>query len=126
MNNFVSCFVIIYWVINLDLVLVVMGKKSVYAVFRGRKTGVFNSWPECHEQVDGFKGASYQKFHTVDEAYEAIRAVHREELSTHTSGTTKVLCTEPVQNKTVSADIFFHFLFIFVAFVIGVTVGKTL
>ena len=39
----------------MDLVFVVMAKKPVYAVFRGRKTGVFNSWPDCHEQVDGFK-----------------------------------------------------------------------
>ncbi|KAK3222303.1 hypothetical protein Dsin_009328 [Dipteronia sinensis] len=66
-----------------------MAKKSVYTVFKGRKTGVFNSWPDCHEQVDGFKGASYQKFNTVDEAYEAIRAVQRERLSNHTSGTTE-------------------------------------
>ena len=101
-----------------------MAKKSVYAVFRGRKTGVFNSWPECHEQVDGFQGASYQKFKTVDEAYEAVRAVQREKLSNDTSGSTEVLCTEPVQTKTVTADIFFQLLIIIVVFVIGVTVGK--
>ena len=103
-----------------------MAKKPVYAVFRGRKTGVFNSWPDCHEQVDGFKGASYQKFKTVDEAYEAVRAVQREKLSNHTSGSTEVLCTEPVQTKTVTADIFFQLLIIIVVFVIGVTVGKIL
>ena len=62
-----------------------MAKKSVYTVFEGKKTGVFNSWPDCHEQVDGFKGASYQIFNMVDEAYEAIRAVQREKLSNHSS-----------------------------------------
>ncbi|KAK3198331.1 hypothetical protein Dsin_021746 [Dipteronia sinensis] len=66
-----------------------MAKKSVYVVFKGRKAGVFNSWPNCHEQVNGFKGASYKKFNTVDEAYEAIRAVQLEKLSNHTSGTTE-------------------------------------
>ena len=30
-----------------------MGKKSVYVVFKGRRTSVFNSWPECHDQIDG-------------------------------------------------------------------------
>lgn len=102
-------------------VLYDMAKKSVYAVFKGRKTGVFNSWPDCHEQVDGFKGASYQRFNTVDEAYEAIRAVQREKLSNHSSGTTedKVLYTEPVQSKTVMLVILYV-----VVFVIGVTVGK--
>ncbi|KAK3204324.1 hypothetical protein Dsin_018370 [Dipteronia sinensis] len=84
-----------------------MAKKSVYAVFKCRKTGVFNSWPDCHEQVDGFKGASYQKFNTVDEAYEAIRVVQREKLSNHTSGTTEdkassvcTLFTDGVQRLT--------------------------
>ncbi|KAK3212655.1 hypothetical protein Dsin_017361 [Dipteronia sinensis] len=87
------------------------------------KTGVFNSWPDFHEQVDGFKGASYQKFNTVDEAYQAICAVQREKLSNHTSGTIedKVLCTEPVQTKTVMLVIYIIFVF-----VIGVTVGKCL
>ena len=34
-------------------VLFEMRKKSVYVVFKGRRTGVFNSWPECHDQIDG-------------------------------------------------------------------------
>ncbi|KAK3183210.1 hypothetical protein Dsin_030496 [Dipteronia sinensis] len=56
----------------LSNVLYEMGKKSVYVVFKGRKTGVFNSWPDCHEHVDGFPGASYQKFNSTDEAYKMI------------------------------------------------------
>ncbi|KAK2663472.1 hypothetical protein Ddye_002046 [Dipteronia dyeriana] len=51
-----------------------MGKKSVYAVYRGRKTGTFNSWPECQEQVEGFSGAFFQKFSIVDETCEAIQS----------------------------------------------------
>lgn len=39
-----------------------------YAVKIGRKTGVFNSWAECKEQVDGFPGAVYKSFPTVAEA----------------------------------------------------------
>ncbi|KAK2645969.1 hypothetical protein Ddye_021164 [Dipteronia dyeriana] len=66
-----------------------MAKKSVYFVFKGRKTGVFNSWPKCHEQVDGFTGAAYQKFNTVNKAYEAIRsrAIKSENHSIDISGT---------------------------------------
>ncbi|KAK3193816.1 hypothetical protein Dsin_025126 [Dipteronia sinensis] len=56
----------------LSSVLYEMRKKSVYVIFKGRRTSVFNSSPECHEHVDGFPGASYQKFNSTDEAYKAI------------------------------------------------------
>ena len=101
-------------------VLFEMAKKSVYVVFKGRKTGVFNSWPECHDQIDGFKGASYQKFSTVDEAYQALRSrdVQRE-LCIHTPATTEY--NEPVQTQRN----FLPFpLYLIVVFVIGITVGK--
>ncbi|KAK2653032.1 hypothetical protein Ddye_012888 [Dipteronia dyeriana] len=34
--------------------------------------GMYYSWVECHAQVDGFLGASYQKFNLPDETYKAI------------------------------------------------------
>lgn len=40
-----------------------------YAVKKGRKTGVFNSWAECKEQIDGFSGAVYKSFPTAAEAF---------------------------------------------------------
>lgn len=36
--------------------------KKVYAVKRGRQTGLFKSWPECQAQVAGFAGAVYKGF----------------------------------------------------------------
>ncbi|VUC30095.1 unnamed protein product [Clonostachys rosea] len=42
--------------------------KGFYAVVRGRKTGVFTSWAEAHEQINGFSGNCHQKFHTEEEA----------------------------------------------------------
>ncbi len=44
-----------------------MGKK-IYAVRRGRKTGLFATWAECQEQVTGFSGAEYKSFPTREEA----------------------------------------------------------
>ena len=44
-----------------------MAKKKYYAVKKGRKTGVFESWGECEEQVKGFPGAEYQSFSTKKE-----------------------------------------------------------
>lgn len=43
-------------------------KKKFYAVRIGRNIGVFNTWDECKEQVNGFYGAKYKSFSTLAEA----------------------------------------------------------
>lgn len=44
-----------------------------YAVRDGRKTGIFLTWEECKAQIDGYSGASYKSFKTVDEAKDFLR-----------------------------------------------------
>jgi ribonuclease HI len=39
-----------------------------YAVARGRKTGIFTSWPDAQCQVNGFAGARFKSFQTKQEA----------------------------------------------------------
>ena len=46
-----------------------MAKKKIYAVRKGHKTGLFYTWDECKKQVNGFSGAEYKSFQTLDEAY---------------------------------------------------------
>lgn len=41
-----------------------------YAVKAGKKTGIYETWDECREQVDGYSGHAYKSFKTLDEAYE--------------------------------------------------------
>ena len=36
--------------------------KKVYAVRKGRTTGIFMTWDDCKAQVDGFTGAEYKSF----------------------------------------------------------------
>ena len=45
-----------------------MGKQKFYAVKQGRKSGIYNDWNECKEQVNGFSGAEYKSFTTLEEA----------------------------------------------------------
>lgn len=45
-----------------------MAAKKVYAVKKGLKTGIFDSWDECKAAVDGFSGAEYKSFKTLQEA----------------------------------------------------------
>ena len=45
-----------------------MAKKKVYAVKKGKQTGLFYSWDACKESVIGYPGAEYQGFETEEKA----------------------------------------------------------
>ena len=45
-----------------------MAAKKYYAVLKGMKTGIFETWDACKESVDGYPGAQYKSFKTLDEA----------------------------------------------------------
>ena len=40
---------------------------KVYAVRKGRQTGLFETWNECRAQVSGFPGAEYKSFQSYEE-----------------------------------------------------------
>lgn len=43
-----------------------MAKRKYYVVWVGRKTGIFDSWEECKNQVFGFQGAVYKSFESKE------------------------------------------------------------
>lgn len=45
-----------------------MSEKKYYAVAKGYKTGIFSTWDECKEQVNGYSGAIYKSFGSEKEA----------------------------------------------------------
>ena len=45
-----------------------MAKKKVYAVRKGRSTGIFDTWAACHDAVSGYPGAEFQGFSSKEEA----------------------------------------------------------
>ena len=45
-----------------------MAAKKYYGVKQGNITGVFNSWQACKDSVDGYSGAEYKGFATLEEA----------------------------------------------------------
>ncbi len=45
-----------------------MAAKKVYAVRRGKVIGILDSWDACKEAVDGYPGAEYKGFKTLEEA----------------------------------------------------------
>lgn len=58
-----------------------MGKRKWYVVWVGRKPGIYTTWSECQEQVDGYSKAKYQSFRTEQEARDAFGEKEVEEIS---------------------------------------------
>lgn len=48
-----------------------MAKKKYYVVWSGRQTGIFDNWNACDKSVNGFKGAEYKSFNTLELAEKA-------------------------------------------------------
>jgi ribonuclease HI len=47
--------------------------RKFYVVWEGRSPGIYDSWEECKDQIDGFPGARYKAFPSQDAATEAFR-----------------------------------------------------
>ena len=45
-----------------------MAKKKVYAVRKGHKTGLFETWAECQKATTGYSGAEFRGFTDREEA----------------------------------------------------------
>ncbi len=48
-------------------------KKKYYVVWKGRKTGIFQTWAECKAQIDGYPQARYKSYEQLAEAEAAFR-----------------------------------------------------
>jgi len=55
-----------------------MGKQKFYVVWKGHKTGVFDSWEECKEQTHGFPNAVFKSFLTRELAEKAFNSDSKE------------------------------------------------
>ena len=51
-------------------------KQKFYVVWKGHKTGVFDSWEACKKQVDAYEGAQYMSFSTEKEAEQAFKKTY--------------------------------------------------
>ena len=49
-----------------------MAVKKYYGVKRGKITGAFNSWQACKDSVDGYPGAEYKGFSTLEEVQDYL------------------------------------------------------
>lgn len=52
-----------------------MGKFYCYAVWVGRRPGIYFSWNECLAQVHGYPGAIFKGFYSLEEAELAFNGI---------------------------------------------------
>ncbi|MGN0377911.1 MAG: viroplasmin family protein [Suilimivivens sp.] len=52
-----------------------------YAVRKGKKTGIFETWEECKESVYGYSCAEYKSFPTMEQAKEYLSGMTQETFS---------------------------------------------
>ena len=45
---------------------------SYYAVHKGHKPGIYNTWPDCEKQIKNFVGAQFKKFSVKAEAHDFL------------------------------------------------------
>lgn len=55
-----------------------MADNKYYVVWKGHKSGIFNSWAECEKQIKGFTGAAYKSFKSREQAERAFRMDYTE------------------------------------------------
>ncbi len=47
-------------------------KSKYYVVWEGHQSGIFDAWDKCKKQVDGYTGAKYKSFDSLEEAKKAF------------------------------------------------------
>ncbi len=55
--------------------------KKYYAVRKGKKTGIFNSWEECKEQIMGFSNAEFKGFMSLSDAENFLNSTSKSNIS---------------------------------------------
>lgn len=53
-------------------------------MWKGRKTGVFDNWEDCRQQILGFQDAKYKAYHSAEEATEALNNENLQQKSKNT------------------------------------------
>lgn len=73
-----------------------MSKLKYYVVWIGRKPGIYPSWKDCKDQVDGFDGAKYKGFPTMEMAESAFNDDFVKYLNKELRTPGKIVCSDPL------------------------------
>ncbi len=82
-----------------------MPKNKFYVVWQGRKPGIYEGWEDCKRQVEGFTGARYKGFPTLDLARAALHDDPGKHLTKGVNAPKKVVCTNPLVGEPIADSI---------------------
>lgn len=75
-----------------------MASRVFYAVAKGKRVGIYNTWVDCKKFVDGYGGAVFKKFGTEREAERFIKNYQQ-----HGSSKSNVEKLRPVEQRSANA-----------------------
>lgn len=83
-----------------------MKKRKFYVVWDGFAPGIYDSWEECQQQIDGYPNAKYKSFSSQTEATEAFRGSDEKEMYVLRAIANGVPEPEPEPRKPAAAPLF--------------------
>ncbi|KID56619.1 ribonuclease HI [Pseudoalteromonas luteoviolacea] len=75
--------------------------KKYYVVWKGRQTGIFDTWAKCQALVDGFAGAKFKSFPSLAEAEAAFGG--KAAFKTNTSKPNKAPKSSPLSQSQIDS-----------------------
>jgi ribonuclease HI len=82
-----------------------MPKNKFYVVWQGKKPGIYPSWDACKKQVEGFAGALFKGFPTLDLAKNALPDDPRKYLTRDMNAPRKIICSNPLIGEPIADSI---------------------
>jgi ribonuclease HI len=82
-----------------------MAKNKFFVVWQGKTPGIYDSWEACKKQVDGFTGAKYKGFPTLDLAKSALNDDPRKYMEKGLNAPKKVVCSNPLVGEPIADSI---------------------
>ena len=86
-----------------------MGKRKFYVVWVGVNPGIYTSWNKCQTQIEGYHGAKYKSFDSLEKAQEAFELgpetyfeYHNASIPSHKNS--KQTYNPPVKENAVAVD----------------------
>ena len=79
-------------------------KKKFYVVWKGKRSGIYESWDDCKAQIEGYKGAQYKSFSEFAEAKKAFNSNYLEYKGSSKSKGKKELSAEEPNYNSISVD----------------------
>ncbi|MBC7004487.1 viroplasmin family protein [Photobacterium sp. BZF1] len=76
--------------------------KKYYVVWKGRETGIFTTWAKCQSLVDGFAGARFKSFPTLEEAEAAFGKKGPAKATSHNKTSKAKSVKQSIKSKSAS------------------------